>query len=63
MIASDVARHLERAERARARGENIGAERQYKDVLACDLNSDRASAGLAKTRKAEEAERKLSPSN
>ena len=61
LIPSDVARHLERAERARARGEYVDAERQYKDVLACEPGNERATIGLAKTRKAEEAERNLSP--
>jgi hypothetical protein len=61
LIASDVVRHLERADRARGRGEYVDAERQYKDVLACEPNNDRASAGLAKTRKGQEAERSLSP--
>jgi len=63
LIPSDVARHLERADRARGRGEYVDAERQYKDVLACEANNERASTGLAKTKQAEEAERKLSPSN
>jgi hypothetical protein len=61
LIASDVVRHLERADRARGRGEYVDAERQYKDVLACEPNNDRASVGLAKTRKGQEAERSLSP--
>jgi tetratricopeptide (TPR) repeat protein len=63
LIASDVARHLERADRARARGEYDDAERQYKDVLTCEPNNERASTGLARTRKAKEAERSLPQPN
>ena len=62
LIASDVVRHLERAERARAGGQYVDAERQYKDVLACEPNNERAKTGLARTRKAEESERSLPPS-
>jgi len=62
LIASDVARHLERAERARAGGQYVDAERLYKDVLACEPNNERATTGLARTRKAEESDRSLPPS-
>jgi predicted Ser/Thr protein kinase len=57
LIASDVARHLERAERARAGGQYVDAERLYKDVLACEPNNERASTGLTRTKKAEESDR------
>jgi len=63
LIPSDVARHLKRAERARRRREYVDAECQDKEVLACEPQNERATVGLVKSRKAEEAERKLSPSN
>jgi len=62
-IPSDVVRQLERAERARGRGNYVDAERLYKNVLACEPNNERATNGLAKTIKAQEADRKLPPSD
>jgi len=58
LIPSDVIRHLERADRYRGSGLYSDAERLYKDVLACEPNNDRATAGLARTRKALEVEPK-----
>lgn len=63
LIASDVIRHLERAERERGNGKYEDAERLYNDVLACDPNNERARIGLDKTRKGREAERNLPQSD
>jgi eukaryotic-like serine/threonine-protein kinase len=63
LIPSDVARRLERADRTRGQGQYGDAERLYKDVLACEPNNERAINGLAKTRKAIEAERSSPPSD
>jgi serine/threonine protein kinase len=63
LIASDVVRHLERADRVRGLGQYVDAERLYKDVIACEPNNDRAKFGLDKALKGQQTDGKLSPSN
>jgi eukaryotic-like serine/threonine-protein kinase len=63
LIASDVLRHLERADRVRGQGQYVDAERLYKDVIACEPNNDRAKFGLDKAIKGQQTDGQLSPSN
>ena len=54
---------LERADNERGNGHYEDAERLYKQVLACQPNNERAISGLAKTKKGQQMEQHLPPSN
>jgi tetratricopeptide (TPR) repeat protein len=62
LIQSDIAKHLDRADRDRARGEYVDAIREYNAVLDCDPGDQRARTGLA-TAKDAEALQKVPPPN
>jgi serine/threonine protein kinase len=51
-VESDKTLYLEMADNSRASAKYIDAERQYKEVLACDPLNDRATKGLEMTRQA-----------
>jgi serine/threonine-protein kinase len=52
LIPSDIAIFLSMADRNRANGKYIDAEREYNDVLNCDPRNDHALAGLTRTKEA-----------
>jgi serine/threonine protein kinase len=52
LLSSDIAIYLGMADRNRARGKYVDAEREYNDVLSCEPRNDRALAGLNRTKEA-----------
>jgi len=54
---TDIAKQLVRADNDRARTRYADAEREYKEVLACDAKNEKALAGLSKTKAAEDLNR------
>lgn len=63
LYSGDVPMRLERADNERGNGHYEDAERLYKQVLACQPNNERAISGLAKTKKGQQMEQHLPPSN
>jgi serine/threonine-protein kinase len=63
VATGDIPIRLDRADRYRGDGHYADAERIYKEVLACQPNNERASSGLAKTKRGQQSDKRLPPSN
>lgn len=59
----DIPRRLDRADRYRGDGRYADAERLYREILACQPNNDGAISGLAKTKRGQQTDKNLRPSN
>jgi serine/threonine protein kinase len=52
LLTSDISIYLGMADRNRAGGKYVDAEREYDDVLSCDPRNERALEGLTRTKEA-----------
>jgi len=63
VATTDIPIRLDHADRFRGDGHYADAERIYKEVLACQPNNERAISGLAKTKRGQQTDKNLPPSN
>lgn len=63
VAAGDISIRLDRADQFRGAGHYPDAERVYRQVLACQPNNERAINGLAKTKRGQQTDKNMPPSN